>query len=273
MALTTAQIKYLRDAYAPRNYLVEFEAYNLATSSIESLYYSTDGFTSNPSDTPANRHFDSRVKSALSMSRNMYSPGKIGGRSVPSFGTIKLTNTDGALDFLQGYSLNGRDIKVKVGDGTWSSTEVLIKIRDYQHKLDKEIEIDTYTGTIEVTGTLQAATSSSITLASSSSSTPSYYTYMDIEIVSGTGYDQKRKITAYDYITKVATIKSTTPWVTIPDTTSVYKIYNNSNGEDRLKDKIKPLCYGEVAHIEPIEIDPSTRLFQVHNGGRRLTNW
>jgi len=283
MALTTAQIKYLRDAYAPRNYLVEFDAYNLVTSSVESLYYSTDGFTSNPSDTPSNRHFDSRVKSALSMSRNMYSPGKIGGRSVPSFGTIKLTNTDGALDFLQSYSLNGRDIKVKVGDGTsynsffnifvgtmdqieWSSTEVLIKIRDYQHKLDKDIEIDTYTGTIEVTGNPQAASTSSITLASSSSGTPSYYKYMDIEITSGTGYDQKRKITAYDSSTKVATIKSTTPWVTVPDTTSVYKIYNNSNGEDRLKDKIKPLCYGEVAHIEPIEIDPSNRVFQVHNG-------
>ena len=283
MALTANQITYLRDAYAPRKYLVEVDAYDLAASAVTTIYYSTEGFTTNPSDTLSNVHFEGRVKSALSMSRNMYSPGKIGGRSVPSFGTIKLINTDGKLDYLQGYSLNGRDIKVKVGDGTsydsffnifvgtmdqieWTANEVIIKIRDYQHKLDKDIEIDKYTGTVEVSATAQAGSTTSVTLASSSSTTSNYYKYMDIEIVSGTGYDQKRNIIDYNATTKVVTISSTAPWIVAPDNTSVYKIYNNNNGSDRIKDKYKPLCYGEVNHIVPIEIDPNNRVFQVHNG-------
>lgn len=281
--MTAAQIAYLRDAYAPRIYLVEFDAYDLTADSTKTLYYSTTGFTSLPGDSPSNTHFEGRVKSALNVSRNMYSPGKIGGRSVPAFGTIKLNNVDGYLDFLQGYSLNGRNIKVKVGSGglysdffnifvgtmdqiEWSSTEVTIKIRDFQHKLDKDIETDTYTGTIEVTGTAQAGGTSTITLASSASSTHDFYKYMDIEVTGGTGYDQKRKIIAYNGSTKVATTKSSTPWTVNPDNTSLYSVYNNSNGEDRLKDKVKPLCYGDVSHIEPIEIDPSNRKYQVHNG-------
>ena len=283
MALTAAQIAYLRDAYAPRIYLVELDAYDLSTGSTTTLYYSTHGFTSAPSDTPSNVHFEGRVKSALNVSRNMYSPGKIGGRSIPSFGTIKLNNVDGALDFLQGYSINGRNIKVKVGNGDsysdffnifvgtmdqieWSAKEVIVKIRDFQHKLDKDIETDTYTGTVEITGTAQGGGTDTITLASSASSTNDYYKYMDAEITSGTGYDQKRKIVSYNGSTKVATIKGSTPWTVTPDSTSVYSIYNHSNGEDRLKGKIKPVCYGDVAHIEPIEIDPSNRKYQVHNG-------
>lgn len=283
MALTDAQIAYLRDAYAPRIYLVELDAYDLSAGSTTSLFYSTHGFSTTPSDTPSNIHYEGRVKSALNVSKNMYSPGKIGGRSIPSFGTIKLNNTDGALDFLQNYSINGRDIKVKIGKGEsytdffnifvgtmdqieWSATEVIIKIRDFQHKLDKDIELDTYTGTVETTGTAQAGTSTSITLASSASSLNNYYKYMDIEVTGGTGYDQKRKIISYNGSTKVATTKSSTPWETSPDSTSIYSIYNNSNGEDRLKDKIKPVCYGTVSHIEPIEVDPSNRKYQVHNG-------
>lgn len=285
MALTAAQISYLRDAYAPRHYLVEIDTYDLSEGTTTTLYYSTHGFTTDPSDTPSNVHYEGRVKSALSISRNMYSPGKIGGRSVPSFGTVKLNNVDGHLDFLHNHSLNGRNIKVKMGNGIkysysdffnifvgtmdqieWSSKEVVIKIRDFQHKLDKEIETDTYTGTVEITGTAQSGGTDTITLASGSSGTTNYYQYMDIELTGGTGFDQKRKIINYNGSTKVATIKNTTPWETVPDNTTTYKIYNNSNGEDRLKDKTKPLCYGQVKHIEAIEVDPSNRVFQVHNG-------
>jgi|SaaInlLV_10m_DNA_2_1039722.scaffolds.fasta_scaffold00556_8 hypothetical protein len=284
MALITTQLAYLQDAYAKRNYLIELDAYNLATEKLETLYYSTGGFTTSPTDTPANTYYESRVKSALSMSRNMYSPGSIGGRSIPSFGTIKLMNTDGDLDFLNDYSLNGRDIKVKIGDGSsydtffnifvgtmdqieWSAVEVLIKIRDFQHKLDKPIEEEVYVGTsIAWNQRAQGGGTALIILDPSSSTTDHYYRNMDLEITGGKGYGQKRKIDEYDGTSKYATIKSTTPWVDIPDATSIYTIFDHSNGADRLKNKIKPVCYGEVSHIEPIEVDPSNRIFQVHNG-------
>ena len=86
---------------------------------------------------------------------------------------------------------------------------------------------------LETTGTAQAGTSTTITLASGESATDDYYVQLDgadanqgmvIKIVGGTGAgDPSRKITGYVGSTKVATVDSA--WVTTPDSTSVYEIY------------------------------------------------
>jgi hypothetical protein len=73
-----------------------------------------------------------------------------------------------------------------------------------------------------VTGTAQAGTDTSITLASAYSSAGDYLYGKPIYIYGGTGSEQARIITAWNNSTKVATIHLT--WGTNPDATSTYMI-------------------------------------------------
>lgn len=72
------------------------------------------------------------------------------------------------------------------------------------------------------TGTAQAGSSSSITLASGASSVTNYYVGLPITITGGTGAGQTRRITAYNGSTKVATITSN--WTVNPNSTSTYSL-------------------------------------------------
>lgn len=76
------------------------------------------------------------------------------------------------------------------------------------------------------TGLAQAGAASTITLKSSASSTDDIYNNNIINIASGTGVGQTRRITAYNGTTKVATVSQS--WVTNPDATSGYMIYVSS---------------------------------------------
>jgi hypothetical protein len=77
------------------------------------------------------------------------------------------------------------------------------------------------TGYINNTGTAQAGTSTTITLASGASVTDDIYNTMSVYITSGTGSGQLRTITDYVGTTKVATVAT---WGTNPDATSVYEV-------------------------------------------------
>jgi len=72
------------------------------------------------------------------------------------------------------------------------------------------------------TGTAQAGTSSSITLASGESATNDIYKHDGLIIVGGTGIGESAIITAYNGTTKVATVAPT--FVITPDATSEYEI-------------------------------------------------
>ena len=70
-------------------------------------------------------------------------------------------------------------------------------------------------------GTAQAATSTTITLdATGSSSTDDFYNYGFIQINGGTGAGQKRQISDYNGTSKVATVSL--PWIVTPSTDSQY---------------------------------------------------
>lgn len=71
----------------------------------------------------------------------------------------------------------------------------------------------------EISAYAQAATSTSITLASTASATDGFYNGSYISIIAGTGTGQTQLITAYNGTTKVATVSS---WTTTPDITSKY---------------------------------------------------
>lgn len=72
-------------------------------------------------------------------------------------------------------------------------------------------------------GTAQAGGASTITLASGASAVDDNYNGFVLEIESGTGAGQVKKISDYVGSTKVATVDSA--WSTNPDATSVYTIY------------------------------------------------
>lgn len=128
----------------------------------EDLYYSTHGFISEPSDTPANQYYDSRLKNSYEFQRSLFSGGRLTGSSVPSFGSITLINTDGELDILADYRWGGRRVRIWMGgpdfdladyglvfDGTAEGIEVgdgeiTIRLRDLKYLFDKEIQAETF---------------------------------------------------------------------------------------------------------------------------------
>jgi len=78
----------------------------------------------------------------------------------------------------------------------------------------------------DVTGTAQAGSAGSITLAAGASSTDDYYSGMVITLTGGTGSGSKGVITDYVGSTKVATVQKSTTAFT-PDGTSTYSIESN----------------------------------------------
>ena len=78
----------------------------------------------------------------------------------------------------------------------------------------------------DVTGTAQAGSAGSITLAAGASSTDDYYSGMVITLTGGTGDGSKGVITDYVGSTKVATVQKSTAAFT-PDGTSTYSIESN----------------------------------------------
>lgn len=73
------------------------------------------------------------------------------------------------------------------------------------------------------TGTAQAGSGTTITLAAGASSTNDRYNNAAISITGGTGAGQVNAIADYDGSTKVATVHTT--WSTPPDATSTYSVY------------------------------------------------
>ena len=81
-----------------------------------------------------------------------------------------------------------------------------------------------YSTSIYITGTSQGGNSSTtIILSVNDTQNDDYYKDMIIKITNGTGVEQIRTITNYIKMGQIATIS--TNWTTIPDNTSVYKIY------------------------------------------------
>lgn len=152
----------LSDAYAARHYLVELKPYDLSLGAVKQLYYSDHGFTTRGSDSPAHQHFEARVVEALNFQRSMFRQGAIGGASLPSFGEIRLDNSDGGLDFFRNLAFDGREVVVRLGGkdfdyaefgvifrGTAHSAvvdekQVTIRLRDLQYKLDTPLLTELY---------------------------------------------------------------------------------------------------------------------------------
>lgn len=145
-------------------YLAEITAYDASIGGTRTLYYSTDGYTSLPSDTPANQHYEARLDQPGLMRRDIYSQGTTAGSSTTGYGVLELINL-GDLDALANYGFDGRQFRILLGDseaalstfsvilsGTMEQPEftfakLTIRIRDRLAELDKTCQSVLYTGT------------------------------------------------------------------------------------------------------------------------------
>lgn len=143
-------------------YLVEIVAATDSIGATTTLYFSSDGFVTSGSDTPANTYFEPYIKQPALMSRSISTTGQ----SKVGYGELVLTNIDGSLDYLIDYGFDGRSITIRYGLNTsaypagfttvlvgtmeqpefrWK--EVSIKIRDRQDELaSKQLQTTKYTG-------------------------------------------------------------------------------------------------------------------------------
>jgi len=152
-------------------FLAVVSAYDTLGASAETLYFSSNGFKSRPTDTPPNQYFEPRIKQAASMRRDAFSPGRTFGRSTVGMGDLVLKNSEdasgvGALDYLLNYAFDGRVIEVYVGADTavafpgdfeplvvstmeqaeFTRSEVRLKLRDRQLELDVPLQTTLYDG-------------------------------------------------------------------------------------------------------------------------------
>ncbi|WP_439685108.1 POLO box domain-containing protein [Cupriavidus oxalaticus] len=95
---------------------IEVCAWRLSTGLVETLRFSDAGFTTRPTDTPANAFFDPRLREPPRLSRVLFDRATTYGASRASVGEILLSNPDGQLDeLLTDYAFDGRPFVVKSG--------------------------------------------------------------------------------------------------------------------------------------------------------------
>lgn len=154
-----------------RIYLVEITAIVDSLGTVQVFRFSTGGFVTKPSDTPANAVYEDRLKQPALVRRDMYANGTTGGASRVGFGELVLVNLDGGLDSFRNFGFDGQPLVLKVGEPSMpfsSFTQVLtgtmeqveldqkelrVRVRDRQSELDEPIQTIRYDGTGGLEGT------------------------------------------------------------------------------------------------------------------------
>lgn len=140
--------------------------YVASASILTNIYQSNIGFTTWPSDTPANQHFQATVLRPFQYRRSLLSDNILGGVVTQGFGDIILNNNDASYDSVfEQYAIDGRQIEVKIGDvdapfdsfgrvwigsaSGWeiNEQELRINLRDLSARIDTTLQEAFYTGT------------------------------------------------------------------------------------------------------------------------------
>lgn len=159
----------LADPQATRHYLAILEPRRRSDNVVVPFYFSDHGFVTEPGDTPANTVFEPRIDAsfAFSIARELFGSGRIGGRSLPNYGDLVLSNGDGGLDALyDDYNWDGAAITLLLGGdgfgltdygtiftgtaaGTPAGDELVLRLRiqDLARKLATPVQTNTFGGT------------------------------------------------------------------------------------------------------------------------------
>jgi len=93
------------------SFLYEIDAYNPDMASVETLRFSTNGYVTKPSDTPANTEYKDVVISAGSFASYMFGNARTTGQSSSGFGDFIIAN-DRSYDYLLEYGFDRRAFRV-----------------------------------------------------------------------------------------------------------------------------------------------------------------
>ncbi len=93
-------------------YVAAVSYYDTVGVTTGTKYYGTEGFSTTPSDTPANTDVQARVINPALIRRDIFDEGTTGGASRVGYGELVLNNDDGALDVFNTYAIDGRDLVV-----------------------------------------------------------------------------------------------------------------------------------------------------------------
>lgn len=160
MSVSAAQFaRWLRGQNGARpTVLVEIAfAYETASGPVEgTIYLSDQPYAASPTDSPPNVHYRDVVNTAPIFERAI-DVATLGGRGRTAVGALVLDNSDGGVDFLLDAIIDGREVRVYMGDQTWpradfrllnaavvaavkaNDTELSIELRDKNFLLDKTI--------------------------------------------------------------------------------------------------------------------------------------
>ena len=147
--------------------LVELVAATDSAGTTTTLRFSLQQeFITGASDTPAHTIFEPRIERIPRITRTLGALGTVAGPNTAGVGDLILSNADGGLNALIDYGFDGRSITIYAGPRTGStfpadfekiftgtmqnasftSTEVIIRIRDQLFKLDKPLQPKRYDG-------------------------------------------------------------------------------------------------------------------------------
>lgn len=143
----------------------DISAYDPSVPGVVTLRYSTHGYVSGATESPAHTYYDNRIIQAGNFQRTMFEDARTFGETRLGFGEILLANYDGGLDGLLNYGFAGRSVVIRLADvtpgvvptwttiisGTMEQAEfnwdsVRIRIRDKQLDLAKPLQQTRYAG-------------------------------------------------------------------------------------------------------------------------------
>lgn len=142
------------------------------------LRWSTHGYTTAPSDTPASTHYDARLVGDVQFEQAVGIGRGFVGRAALGFGELALWDGDGELaSLLDAYAIDGRELRLLVADatgkgiGNWPASASLsvifggsaagwrrevdlvrVRLRDAVSRLDVPAQLELYGGTGGVDG-------------------------------------------------------------------------------------------------------------------------
>ena len=151
-------------------YLLELTAYDDTVSPpvTRTLRFASEGYNTEPADTPASVHFEPRLKNPANYSRSLFGgDGTTQGNQSVGYGEIVLIGNDGGLDYLRDYGLDGRALTIytlESKSSAWSTRKtylrgtveqvsfswrfVTLRLRDRLAELSqKQIQESLYAGT------------------------------------------------------------------------------------------------------------------------------
>lgn len=151
----------------------DLPAADATPAGLVTLRWSTHGYTTAPSDTPANTHYDGRLVGDVQFEQAITIGRGFVGRAALGFGELALWDADGDLaSLLDAYAIDGRALRIKVADasgariGAWpasaslatvfngsaagwrrDSDTVRVRLRDVVSRLDVPAQVELYGGT------------------------------------------------------------------------------------------------------------------------------